>query len=420
MNIEETILSSESDLVKKLDLPFLIHSLLSLNKTTKQVTLSVPSQFVVGKVMEKSADLEDYFGMQVLVKLDQALTGLAAENEIKQITPGRLFGSRYLNEEYRITPFFVGSSNLIAFRAMENARKKETPTSIIFLHGKSATGKSHGVQRIAHMALDDGKDVYFNSTNGFIEDIKRGFGEKVIVQGLEKIEFFIIDDIQMLNNTKLTWAHEPLFNIINEMVERGKKLLFTSDDVPRALLNFHERLLTRLQSGIVCEIELPGEDIKGQYVDHYARKVLNIQLKPEIRDFVIKKTRNLREAKGILNLCEVLSGLDLLNIETLIQKTQVEGTDLQRKKYSDLYSLLSNYYGLNPLKAKGRRKSRDEAKRDAIVYYLMMNTVDRSVLQRQLGIRSEHSSYTKKRGEGALKTLPDSLVKHIKAIMEES
>lgn len=382
----------------------------------------------------------DYFKQDVAITINAPPLESLEESGTPGIGAGKK-GSLYgrISAEYIETPYMVGKSNKFAI-SLAKRFINSTEGTIFFLYGESGTGKSHLLQKLANDLLEKGSNVFFTRGNDFVELIKSGYlsrGEErskknTFLNNLKKYHLFVIDDFQYLYQQKLlNFIPDPLFEIIVQQLEMGKLLAFSSDTPPTyANPHFHERIVNRLTSGLVCQLEQPDIDMKREYIDYFCAKY-EFKVIREIEDYVLAIAKNLRTVKGILSYCHALHEQKELRIDKLVEITsKVYGGVAAVRKNTEqgiiegIYSLLKEYYGIpdevirNIEDKKQARKPKVLAKIDSITYYLLHKVVvDRDYLKKYLHIKYNTEKYCAKKGEEFYKTLAGGVKDEIEKIL---
>ena len=108
----------------------------------------------------------------------------------------------------------------------------------------------------------------------------------------------MIDDIHELKNKQGT--QNEFFHIFNELHNRGKQLIFTSDKLPKEIDGITERIRTRLQWGLVLDIQKPDLETRMAILKRKAFE-LDLYLQDEIFQLIAFNIQNsIRELEGSL------------------------------------------------------------------------------------------------------------------------
>ena len=303
--------------------------------------------------------------------------------------------------------FCTGSSNNLAVVAaktiVKNPGKRFNP---LFIYGKPGVGKTHLLKTIKEArenSLYIGSEDFLNSFVQSIKDRETGlFKDKI-----RNKEILLLDDIQFLVGKKA--VSEEVLHTVNHYIEKEKAVVLVSDVKPEELLGFPERLLSRIYSGLVTDIEKPDEDLLLKY------------LKNKKEDFLLEKNivekitsipfENFRELNGFLNKfsLSVDVGVDVNSfIENFIEKK--EFGLVSKKTPEDLLSFVSKKYQVDKeLLLSKNRTEKVSGARHVLVLLLRKHT-DMSLQQIGLyvGKRSHStilSSLKKTMGDESLNIL---------------
>lgn len=392
--------------------PFFLNTY--IEEREEDVVLYVESAGMKDLLRDKTKPLEEFYKKPIVILIDA--TPYKAVPEAPAPKVGKLMGSSFLIQEYIDTPYFLGESNNFAFTTADKFLSESNSQNIFFVYGGVGTGKSHLLHQMAYKAIQNGASVYLNNSNVFLEDIKDNFGkDRSIFRFISMFggfDYCIVDDFQKFDNKNLAFAADIIFEIINTIISKGKRVVFSSDVSPYMYSFLHDRIQSRLLMGYTCEIKMPDDRVKAQYIDHYSN-LYQVSLADDIRKFISGSTRNIREVKMLLNICEMLHMGQNLNLEALIRKTPQSVADVIEIKSQDLfhnvYSILRDYFGapLHPSPSKKRNVA--TGKVDSATYYLLAEKMQQRELRERLKIDPKHHGYYMKRGMEQYEALPDGV-----------
>ena len=174
-------------------------------------------------------------------------------------TVGR--GSDRLNPKYSFETFVIGDSNRFAHAAAvavaEAPAKAYNP---LFIYGDSGLGKTHLLHAIGHYARNLFPHVkvrYVNSeefTNDFINSIRDDKASN-FQRRYRDVDVLLIDDIQFLQGKVQT--QEEFFHTFNTLHNANKQVVITSDQPPKLLSGFEERMRSRFEWGLLTDVQPP-------------------------------------------------------------------------------------------------------------------------------------------------------------------
>ena len=166
---------------------------------------------------------------------------------------------------FTLDGFYAGSSNEIALNAAREViakpGKKYNPLVLV---GKSGLGKTHLLNAIGlELAKKKNAVVACLSTQQFVDELIAAIdGNRVDWwrARYRRTTAFLLDDIQLLGGKERT--QEELFNLFNQFLDADRQLIFTAPAHPNTLEGLEERIVSRLEGGLVAEIQEPDKDLK--------------------------------------------------------------------------------------------------------------------------------------------------------------
>jgi chromosomal replication initiator protein len=166
---------------------------------------------------------------------------------------------------FPLAAFAVGASNQVAVSAaraaLERPGKKYNPLVLV---GKSGLGKTHLLNAIG-LELARGKRavVACLSTQAFIDELISAIdGNRVDWwrARYRRATALLLDDIHLLAGKERT--QEELFNLFNLLQDKDRQLVFTAPAHPNTLTGLEERIVSRLEGGLVAELKEPDRGVK--------------------------------------------------------------------------------------------------------------------------------------------------------------
>jgi chromosomal replication initiator protein len=209
-----------------------------------------------------------------------------------------------LNPDYTFETFVIGASNRFAHAAAvavaEAPAKAYNP---LFIYGQSGLGKTHLLHAIGHYARSLYPNVrvrYVNSeefTNDFINSI-RDDKASAFQSRYRNVDVLLIDDIQFLQGKVQT--QEEFFHTFNTLHNANKQVVITSDLPPKQLGGFEERMRSRLEWGLLTDVQPP--DLETRIAILRKKSIQENKSTPdEVLEFIASRiTTNIRELEGAL------------------------------------------------------------------------------------------------------------------------
>lgn len=218
-----------------------------------------------------------------------------------------------LNETYTFDRFVCGEQNLLTVTASQAVA--QTPAEVynpLFIHGKSGLGKTHLLHAIGNHIRDHEpwmKVVYITSerfTNELVDAIRDKTTE-AFRNRYRQADVLLIDDIHFLKDR--TWTQEELFHTFNELYERKKQIVLSSDRSPEELSKLQDRLVSRFHWGLVTGVQPPAYKTRLAILRKKAAEN-QLQVDQAVIDLIAKRVQdNVRALEGAL--IKVAAHLDL-------------------------------------------------------------------------------------------------------------
>lgn len=216
------------------------------------------------------------------------------------------------DDHSNINPLFTFDSlvksdfNRLVVSAAQGIAKNDKSTNhvnFLFIYGSSGLGKTHILHSIANYLIENRPKVKFTciTTEEYTNEYSNALNSNETNNMIEKyrnLDYLLIDDIQFLNKKLNT--QESLFNNINTLYTKGKKIIMCSDTEPTKL-NFNERLTSRMTSGLVFCIEKPSAEERYTILNKKVQERNFVVSDKIIRYLADNYNKNIRELEGMLN-----------------------------------------------------------------------------------------------------------------------
>ena len=208
------------------------------------------------------------------------------------------------NSQYTFDKFVVGSSNQHAFSAAravaDNPADAYNP---LFIYGESGLGKTHLLYAIANQIQREHPDyniVYIKGdqfTNELIDAVRSGknfeFRDKY-----RNADLFLMDDIQFIAGKDST--QEEFFHTFNCLYEAGKQIVVTSDRPPKEMKRLDDRLCTRLEGGLLADVQPPDLETRTAIIRTKAAQFGMILSEDVVQYIAENITSNVRQLEGVV------------------------------------------------------------------------------------------------------------------------
>lgn len=285
------------------------------------------------------------------------------KEELQKETPTFSRGNRLyvnnLNENYNFESFVVGESNMFAYRMSINvAEQPGLIANPLYIFGDVGLGKTHLMQAIGNYILDkdiNNKILYVQATD-FIYDYSNAIQTNSMNEFNKKynnLDCLLVDDIQMLEIGKK--SQQEFFKLFNDLNNRKKQIVITSDCPANQLKGIMDRLTSRFSQGMAVDIKRPGLEQRVNILRRKANETSTKDIPDDVLYFIAENfTDNIRELEGALT--RVLGHSEVCNYQKITLDKTIEALDalLKYKKvapkneenYENLLSIIANFYNI--------------------------------------------------------------------------
>ena len=199
--------------------------------------------------------------------------------------------------------YIAGPSNEVVLSAARDViakpGKKYNPLVIV---GKSGLGKTHLLNAIGlELAKKKGAIVACLSTQGFVDELIAAIdGNRVDWwrARYRRATALLLDDIQLLAGKERT--QEELFNLFNQFLDADRQLIFTAPAHPNTLEGLEERIISRLEGGLVAEVSEPDKELRRNALER-SLKSQHVPMDVALLDYLADRpTDSVRSLTGIV------------------------------------------------------------------------------------------------------------------------
>jgi chromosomal replication initiator protein len=209
-----------------------------------------------------------------------------------------------LDTGFTFESFVLGPSNTFAHAAcMAVAQTPGRAYNPLLIFGGSGLGKTHLMQAIGHHVLKTARSavVCYTSAEAFLNEYIECLQHNRMVAFRKKyrgVDLLLIDDIHFLAGK--AGLQEEFFHMFNEIHNRGRQIVLTSDRPPNEIQGLDKRLVSRFEWGVTTQIEPPDVETRVAILRKKADS-LHLHLSDEIILFIAENIRNnIRKMEGAL------------------------------------------------------------------------------------------------------------------------
>ncbi len=219
-----------------------------------------------------------------------------------------------LSGRYRFQNFIKGAGNeLAASAAWAAANEPGTRFNPFFIYGGVGLGKTHLLHAIGHHIHAERPDlriVYQSAErfmNEFIAAVRFNQFDEFRGRYREQCDVLLIDDIQFIAGRDRTM--DEFFHVFNVLYEAEKQIVVTADRMPSEMQGMEDRLISRLNWGLVADVKPPDLETRVAILRQKAEHD-RINIADEVTMHLANIVRsNVRELEGSLVRVSTLAHL---------------------------------------------------------------------------------------------------------------
>ncbi len=312
------------------------------------------------------------------------------DNELLVISDPKVDLNSTFLKRYTFDNFVVGEPNNLAFRAAQAVAQNPGGSdgflnlNPLFIYGGVGLGKTHLLHSIGNYIRKHFPNLVIKYipteeiSNHFFETMQKVSTDKnAFVEfraKYRKVDVLMFDDVQFLK--KKTGLQDIIFQIFNDLYQKGKQIILSSDRPPKEIPALAERLRSRFEWGLIADISDPDLDMRIAII----RKKMQLE-KVAVSDEVVTYIAetidtNVRELEGALTkvvLYSQLKGIACPDITIAKEalkagKGQEGAKDITGERIIDS---VASYFGISKAEIIGKKKKKEIVEARMVAVYMV-------------------------------------------------
>jgi chromosomal replication initiator protein len=304
--------------------------------------------------------------------------------------PDRAYLESQLNPRLTFGNFIVGSSSEFTHAACRAVTGRPGHAyNPLFIFAGPGLGKTHLLHAIGHemrLVRPDAR-VYYVTAERFTNEMIYAIQHAQTLAFRNKyrsVDLLLIDDIQFLAGKEST--QEEFFHTFNALRDAHKQVVVTADKPPKDLARLEERLTSRFNQGLVCDIKQPDLETRLAILKHrYECEGDGVTLPHEAFLLIADRIRtNIRDLEGCLVRVLALGSLLKQEVTTAMVEEVLQtyaGPEADRLSPERIVTATAEAYGLRPELLTGRRRTQSIALPRQVAMYLLRQLTDMSLVE---------------------------------------
>jgi len=206
------------------------------------------------------------------------------------------------NPMYTFDNFVVSDSSRLAYAAaVEVAENPGSSYNPLFIHSSTGQGKTHLLHAIGQLTTNNGLQAVYITAEQFANEFVLAVRENQVDKFRSKfrsIHIFLFDDVHFLINKKQTL--QCFFHTFNELYSNNRQIVITADCAPQDMQPLSSKLKSRLEGGLVVDIQPPDFETRLNILRAKAEKMMTPELDGVLHIVAEKVCGNVRQLEGAL------------------------------------------------------------------------------------------------------------------------
>ena len=377
-----------------------VNNILTLSVPMEMNRIEIKNRYL--KYIQSAANILNGGEVDIRIELEDDLRDMELNGEfIIQSTP--IDESFYLKtgliKKYTFDNYVIGENNRFAWAgAKAIAQAPGTCYNPFFLYGYVGLGKTHLMHAIGNYILQNNPDakILFLSAEKFTTELIEALRDNKTQEFRNKyrnIDVLLVDDIQFIAGKSAT--EEEFFHTFNTLRDANKQIVLTSDRPPREIKTLEERLRSRFEWGLICDIQPPDFETRMAILSKKAKDE-NISISDEIIEYIAQNVKsNIRELEGVFNRVVAYRGLIKKEITLdLVIETLKDYADTSSHTLTPEYIIeyCANFYNVKKEDIYSEKRNKEIVFARQVCLYIIRELTDYSLSKIGLIFGKDHAT----------------------------
>jgi len=303
-----------------------------------------------------------------------------------------------LNKKYRFSNYVVGDNNNLAVNAayavVEKLGSRYNP---YFIYGGPGVGKTHLIQAMGNEIIEKNPNIKVIYTtieqfyHEFVETMRRhqgGFTDRY-----RKVDVLIVDDFQFIAGKERSQVE--FFHTFNELHQKNKQIIVSSDRLPMQIADVDARLSSRLMGGVPIDIQMPDFEVRCAILKSKA-ELLGVEIEDTAVEYLAENIKtNIRELEGQLQRLMALAEMRGVSPGEIISDGYLENEQYSRTKTmspKQIVERVAKFYDLTPKELLGTSRVTQIKTPRQIAMYVMSEELGLSTVRIGREFNKDHTT----------------------------
>jgi len=293
-----------------------------------------------------------------------------------------------LNRDYTFSTFVVGRNSEFAHASSFNIAQNPGTDGYnpLFICGPTGMGKTHLLNAVGNHirgTFPNLRICYVSAErflNECISSIRRNEMDKFRLKYRDRCDILLVDDIHILGKTEA--VQEEFFHTLNDLFERKRQVIVASDKMPREIKGLEDRIRTRLEWGLIADIQMPDLETRVAILRYKAER-RSIKVPEDVISYISRVSkRSIRELEGNLTRVKMYAELRGLEINPALAK-EVLGPNEERTDLTtdEIQRLTAEHFRIRLVDLKSKSRARPIVTARHVCMYLIKKYLNKSLTE---------------------------------------
>ena len=190
----------------------------------------------------------------------------------------------------------------------------------------------------------------------------------------------LIDDVQFLSEKERT--QEEFFHTFNDIYNREKQIVLTSDAPPKDIQGISDRLRSRFRLGLVVQLETPDLETRVSILEQKLHQ-RELMLEADVVEQIASRIKdNVRELEGAVLRIESMvrhEGIEANPENVQMALNEIFGQENRRIDLTTIENIVCQYYSVTTEQLRSSRRTRSIVLPRQVSMYLGRRLTDCSL-----------------------------------------
>ena len=286
-----------------------------------------------------------------------------------------------LNSLLTFNNFITASSNRFAYTcALEVANNPAQQYNPLYIFSNLSLGKTHLLNAIGNHVRRKKRafNIKYVTANRFISHFSFCMKRDNLPEfrdDYRNIDLLLFDDIHTLADREK--CQFEFISLFNSFYEAKKQIVVAANKPPKQIKNIMPQLTSRLEWGLLSEIDIPDQNTKMKIIENMAKK-LNLLIPEDVLFFMANATNNLKTMSQYLVSLETHASFYSREIDMSTVKSIIKDRQSNRVSVDDIQKAATGYFNISLSDLLSNNKKRKFSYPRQVAIYLTRKLTDLS------------------------------------------